>query len=227
MHYNYPLRHLFLLATGIFLSSSTLSAQDAPKEKKFFVGSSFGFFSQETESFTFDGTGNPNGVSTFKSSQIRIAPLFGWYLKPNLAIGIEGTYTRSKTNDDVSSPFWGISPFVRYLVPLWKSRFAIYNDAILRTNFSRSFGNVDNRQYESKTQRYGLAYRPGLQFRLVERFNLLASLGDLFGYSYFTETRSEKRFGQNTPDLKATHHDLSISKSFDFDNLQIGVNFLF
>ncbi|WP_343703148.1 hypothetical protein [Chitinophaga sp.] len=218
---------LAFTATMLTLCASPLLAQEAPKEKKFFVGTGFNFSSQKSQNFIWDGSGIPTGRIERNTSTWGISPQFGWFLRPNFAIGVEASYYSSTTLEE-DKPFkaWSAGPFVRYIIPLWKTRLGVFNDAVIRYGGSKNYVFNANHFYLSKMRTAEVAYRPGLQFGLRHNINLLASLGPLLSYTY-SEHKQHILDVPGIAETKSTTHNVGISNTFDFDNLTIGVNFLF
>lgn len=218
---------LAFTATMLTLCASPLLAQEAPKEKKFFVGTGFNYSNRTTQHFMLDGNGVPVGVTESQTSSWGISPQFGWFLRPNFAIGVEASYFNSSLFEE-DRPYlnWSAGPFVRYIIPLWKTPLEIFNDAVITYGGGKNYVFGPSHYYLSKTRRAEIAYRPGLQCRLRHNINLLASLGPLLSYSY-SEQKQQVLSASNLPETKSTAHNVGISNTFDFDNLTIGVNFLF
>lgn len=219
-------KYLFPAVTAamLFIASSLL-AQEAPR-KKFFVGASFGFSSAKNETVMTDASGTPRGVIENKYTFWHASPQFGWFVRDRFAIGVEGSYGHYASDGPDPAKKWGAGIFGRFLVPMWTSRFSIFNDLVLNADHTNTytFGTVPIR-YKINTA--GLYYRPGLQFRLKSNINLLASMGNVFGYTYRTEKRTPFANALNYPETKSSSHTVGFNDRFNINDLSIGANFLF
>ena len=213
-------------AAMLFATTSSLLAQETPR-KKFFVGTSFGFSSSTRETVKMDvGTGAPTGVTEMKYTYWHVAPQFGWFIRERFALGVEGSYGHYENVGPDYAKKWGAGIFGRFLVPIWTSRFSVYNDLVLNFDHQNSYSH-STVPFRNKFNTVGLYYRPGLQFRLKSNINLLASMGNVFGYSYRTEKRTPYANTINYPETKSTSHNVGFSDRFNINDLSIGVNFLF
>ncbi|SIN79061.1 outer membrane beta-barrel protein [Chitinophaga niabensis] len=218
-----------MFVTALF-SSATVFAQDAPA-KKFFIGGTAGFSSVKNEVVynTSPAGTPPNFVVSEGSSTntFNIAPEFGFYIKENVALGIKLGYSHTGGKNLQSSNSYVAAPFVRFNIPIGKSRFSVYNDLGLAVGYSATNEHLaDGQPADAKTLNLGAFYEPGLQFRLKNNINLLATLGNLFNYEY----HSKQVKPELDPTKKATSsgHFVGINNDFfAFNSFRIGVNFLF
>ncbi|RPE08231.1 hypothetical protein EGT74_14300 [Chitinophaga lutea] len=214
-------------ATLLLATASSLLAQEAP-HKKFFVGASFGVSSTKSEQPFTDGAGNPRGMMELKSTDWHVAPQFGWFLRERFAIGVEGFYRReSNPGANLPTKSIGAGVFGRLLVPVWSSRFSIYNDLVLSGARILGYTHDGTALFQSKTNMAGLYYRPGLQFRLKSNINLLASMGNVFGYTYRVEKKDAFGSTIEYPSRKNTSHTVGFYDKFSINSFSIGANFLF
>lgn len=217
----YQLKGLFLLATGLLLCSVSMA------QKKFFLGGSLGFNSDNNDGLMQGPTGDYTVVPN-KSYGFSVAPEFGFFLKEKVALGIRLSYannvTKVENGNDITRPYFGVSPFVRFIIPLWTSRFSIYNDLGISGSYSESSTYMEGSR-ETKTMQLGVFYRPGIQFRLKDNINLLATMGDLLRYNYISE--KHRYYTDPIPDLKGSHHHFGISNNYGINSFMLGVNFLF
>lgn len=218
----YRFKGLFLLATGLLICSVSMG------QKKFFLGGSLGFNSIQNDGLMYGPTGDYIVVPN-KSYGFSVAPEFGFFLKEKVALGIRLSYsnnvTKVENGDDITRPYYSISPFVRFIIPLWTSRFSIYNDLGLSGSYSETTTYMEASR-ETKTMQLGVFYRPGIQFRLKDNINLLATMGDLLHYNYTSE-KHQYYAGGPIPDLKGSFHSFGISNNYGINSFMLGVNFLF
>lgn len=214
-------------------SSATVFAQDAPA-KKFFLGGTGGFSSIKNEQLVNTvPSGPPNYVATeTTSTQFHIAPEFGFYIKQNVALGIKLGYSHSGGDNYYESDNFSVSPFVRFIVPIGSSRFSVYNDLGVSAGFGKNVENTSlGLQADAKTFNLGAFYEPGLQFRLKNNINLLATLGNLFNYDYNQKKLTLKdnpMVPANTPSTTSSGHHIGINSDFfAFNSFRIGINLLF
>jgi len=217
-------------------SSATVFAQDAPA-KKFFLGGTAGFSSVKNESLVNTvPSGTPNYVVVeSKSNQYTIAPEFGFYIKQHVALGIKLSYNHTGGDNIYNADNYFASPFVRFVIPIGNSRFSMYNDLGVSVGYSKSVDHmlVDGvgRSADAKALNLGAFYEPGLQFRLKNNINLLATLGNLFNYDYNQKKRTLKydpTLPANMPSTTSSSHNFGINSDFfAFNSFRVGVNFLF
>ena len=218
-----------MFAAALF-SSAGLFAQDAPA-KKFFLGGTAGFSSIKNESLvnTSPAGTPPNYVvgDGNSSNQFNISPEFGFYIKENVALGIKLGYSHTGGESIQSANSYSGSPFVRFNVPIGKSRFSVYNDLGLSVGYSQSNEHLsDGQPVEAKTLNLGAFYEPGLQFRLKNNINLLATLGNLFNYDFHRKQIKPEQ----DPTKKATYtgHFVGINSDFfALNSFRLGINLLF
>lgn len=212
-------------------SSASLFAQDAPA-KKFFLGGSVGFNSstrENTVNTSVPGSGAMPVYVTTKSTNATytIAPEFGFYIRKNTALGIKLGYSHTGGDNLSTYNSFTASPFVRFIVPLWSSRFSVYNDLGISAGYSKgSESTSGGLPGDSKILNLGAFYEPGIQFRLKNNINLIATLGNLFNYSYQKKTVEAEadRFVKTTN----TGHSASINNDFfAFNSFRLGINLLF
>ncbi|WP_343307530.1 hypothetical protein AAHN97_10365 [Chitinophaga niabensis] len=211
-------------------SSATVFAQDVPA-KKFFLGGTAGFSTVKNQSvYNTSPVGTPpnfvvSGGS--RSSQFNIAPEFGYYIKENVALGIKLGYSHTGGENLQSSNSYVAAPFVRFNVPIGKSRFSVYNDLGLSAGYSQTNEHLaDGQPADAKILNLGAFYEPGLQFRLKNNINLLATLGNLFNYDYHRKQLKPEQ--DPTKKAVSTGHFVGINSDFfSLNSVRIGVNLLF
>lgn len=211
-------------------SSASLFAQDAPA-KKYFVGGSLGFNStsqENTINTTVPGSGAPSVYATTKGTNTTysITPEFGFYIRKNTALGIKLGYSHSGGDNFYTSNSYVASPFIRFIVPIGKGRFSMYNDLGISAGYSENGESMSSGPGNAKTINLGAFYEPGIQFRLKNNINLMATLGNLFNYDYHEKTvRNETdRFVKT----RNTVHNVGINSDFfAFNSFRLGVNLLF
>ena len=216
----YQFKSLFLLATELLLCSVSMA------QKKFFLGGSLGFNSNQNDGLMQGPTGDYTVIRN-KSYGFSVAPEFGFFLKEKVALGIRLSYANNITkaeNGDITSPYYSVSPFVRFIIPLWSSRFSIYNDLGIFGSYSEATTYLMGSR-ETKMMQLGAFYRPGIQFRLKDNINLLATMGDLVSYNYTSQ--KHRYYTDPIPDMKGNYHNFGISNNYGINSFMLGVNFLF
>lgn len=210
-------------------SSASLFAQDAPA-KKYFLGGSVGFNSQtQKNGVGTDGAGQPifmTGKST--NSTFSVTPEFGFFIRENTALGIKLGFTHTSGDNYYTSNSFSASPFVRFIIPLWKSRFSVYNDLGISAAYGKNTESMGGSVIlgDAKTLNLGAFYEPGLQFRLKNNINLMATLGNLFAYSYFQ--KKVTGIGNSSWETTTSGHSAGINSSFfGLNSFRLGVNLLF
>lgn len=221
----YLMKGLLLLAAGMFLCSVSMA------QKKYFLGGGLGFNSINNDGLMRDPAGNYTVVNT-KTRAFNISPEFGFFLNDKTALGIRLSYANNVTRvdgGDITNPSYSVSPFVRFIIPLWTSRFSIYNDLGIYGTYWKATTYLEGSR-ETKATSLGAFYRPGIQFRLKENINLLASFGNLLNYDYTSQKHHYHSSPTPTtpmPDMKNSAHSFGITSNYGINSFQLGVNFLF
>ncbi len=212
-------RILSILCIGslMFLTQNKANAQEQLPVKNNLIGAGLSFSTGKSDvpdGSTFDG----------KSFSISSNITYAHYIKKNVALGVIVSYSHSKEGVIDNSNYTLVpkkanagylAPFVRLDIPLWKSRFSIFNDLGISGSYSKS--RTDYTGYESiEEDAWGLGafYRPGLMFRLKSNISLQLAYGQLFSYDYTHHP------GYNM-------HSFNLINSDNLGDLQFGVNFLF
>jgi opacity protein-like surface antigen len=208
-------RILLSLCTGTLLLfvQPKAQAQEQPSSfKKNLIGGSIGFgYAKNTDPVTLLDRTNTN---------ISFAPIYAYYLKPNFAIGasLGYTYNKNEHNDGFAEQkynYYTFRPFIRFEIPLWQSKFSIYNDLGLSGTYIKVSQSVDSTSSNYDLWSAGAFWEPGIMFRIKSNIALQASLGSLVSYDY------EKRDGGYT-------HSFGIRTNRNgTDEFKIGINFLF
>lgn len=218
-------------------SSASLFAQDAP-DKKYFLGGSLGYATTDEQRINTTGSGPV--VDLIQGTSISITPEFGFFIRKNVALGLKVSYFHRNTtlvNDvfsKVKSNNLDFSPFVRFLIPLWKSRFSVYNDLGVVAGFGKektelkpSNSTIVNMKGEAKTTHLGAFYEPGLQFRIKDNINLMATLGNLFNLDYTKKKETVTQTGA-TKEGNSDYVNAGINNDFfALNSFRLGVNLLF
>lgn len=209
-------------------SSATVFAQDAPA-KKFFLGGTAGFSTQSRENVT---NTNPGGTPVYATTEsdyntYNIAPEFGFYIRPNTALGIKLAYAHTGGSNVTSYNSYTASPFVRFIIPIGKGRFGVYNDLGISAGYMENSESLPSGAFgDAKTLNMGAFYEPGIQFRLKSNINLLATLGNLINYDYVNKKITSK-VDAAVKSTMNTHTFGINSDFFAFNSFRIGVNLLF
>jgi len=153
-----------LFITLIFAGVTTLYAQ--AQTYSYFAGGTVGL---DINSSNSDGDKGPS-TTTFE-----LSPIIGYYLRPDVWVGVELTLGNSSRNSNYEGSYkdntfeWGLSPFIRYsLVSLGK--FSVWGQ-----------GNVGIHGSSQKdgpsTFEFGIWAAPFLSYSFTERINLEVSSG--------------------------------------------------
>ena len=179
-------RILLSLCTGtllLFVQPKAQAQEQPPPVKRNLIGGGIGFSFAKEEP---NAAANRERTNTF----ISFSPVYAYYFKPNVAIGasIGFMYTKSKNFSSVgevsTTSNYSFRPFIRFEIPLWQSRFAIYNDLGIYSSYSRNTRKSDSLNYSWNAWGAGAFYEPGLMFRIKSNIVLQASLGTLLSYDY-------------------------------------------
>ncbi|WP_298734701.1 outer membrane beta-barrel protein [uncultured Chitinophaga sp.] len=208
-------RILLSLCTGTLLlfAQPKAQAQEQPASfKRNLIGGTlgFGYSTDKNATTTSEGT----------STSISVAPVYAHYLSATFAIGASLTYAYNKNENSGAVNrneynLYSFGPFVRFEIPLWQSRFSIYNDLGLYGSYIKSTQETDSVHSKMDYWGAGAFYEPGLMFRLKSNIALQASLGRLVSYDY------------QKNDLGYSHSFGIRSSRNGTEEFRIGINFLF
>ncbi|HEY8917253.1 MAG TPA: outer membrane beta-barrel protein [Chitinophaga sp.] len=206
---------LVCMVTLFLFVQSQARAQEQEPFKKNLIGGSLAFFTSNAA-----GT-DPNG-GNYDGNTFAVYTTYIHYLKKNIGIGASVGYNHSTTEyqNPVSSykiTSYVFRPFIRFDIPLWQSRFSIFNDLGIGGDYSKTVNDAGTAE-ELKRNNWGLEafYNPGLMFRLKSNISLQASFASLVSYSY-----------RNRGTAGAYSHSFGITPNHSFNDLQFGINFLF
>ncbi|KAA2242497.1 porin family protein [Chitinophaga agrisoli] len=211
-------RILSILCIGslMLLTHPKANAQEQLPEKKNLIGAGLSFSSGKSDvptGSTFDG----------KYFSINTTITYAHYLRKNLALGVIVSYSHAKdgifdypTNVYVTkkSNAGYFAPFVRLDIPLWQSRFSIFNDLGISGSYTKNRTEYLTGDVKEDSWGLGAFYRPGLMFRLKSNISLQLAYGQLLSYNYL-----------HNPGYSS--HSFSLVNGDNLGDLQFGVNFLF
>lgn len=207
-------RILLSLCTGtllLFVQPKAQAQEQPPPFKKNLIGGNFGFSYSK-------GSNAVTGVEQ-TNTNVSFSPVYAYYIKPTVAVGASlaySHYTSENINgvDKVKTNYYSFRPFIRFEIPLWQSRFAIYNDLGIYGMYAKNDREGDY-EYSWDAWGAGAFYEPGLMFRIKSNIALQASLGNLLSYDYQNEAG-------------AYTHNFGIRSTRNGTNdFKIGINFLF
>ena len=174
------MKKLFALVMVLCMAlPNAMSAQDEINNYKFYVGGSLGFNQN-----SYDGDTQNNTIN--------FSPEFGYNINEKFSVGIALGLSRytDKTNkkEDLHTNTVSINPYVRYTfytngrVNLFCDggfTFKQVNHESLDEDFEDGETVYDTK--DNKTNAFGIAFKPGIAYRISDRFSLVAHLGSL-GY---------------------------------------------
>ena len=212
-------RILLSLCTGTLLLFVQPKAQaqeqhPPPSFEKNLIGGSVAFgYSSTFPEYTLSGL---KATATSYS----FAPTYAYYFKEHVAIGATLAYnfykqTNYNDTDETRSNTYYFGPFIRFEIPLWQSRFSIYNDLGIYCSFNRN--TIEDEGYSGtfKGGGGGAYYEPGIMFRIKSNVALQASIGQLLSYAYAENGGSYSHsFG-----IRSNHNGTN--------DVKFGFNFLF
>ncbi|HEY0609294.1 MAG TPA: hypothetical protein VGD35_06550 [Chitinophaga sp.] len=208
-------RILLSLCTGtllLFVQPKAQAQDQPPSFKRNLIGGSIGLgYAKNTDPVTLLDRTN---------TYISFAPVYAYYLKPSFAIGaaLAYTYNKNENNGGYAKQKYNaytFRPFIRFEIPLWQSRFSIYNDLAVYGSYIKSSQEVDSISTKADLWSAGAFWEPGIMFRIKSNIALQASLGSLVSYTY------EHRDGGYT-------HSFGVrTDRSGTDDFKIGINFLF
>jgi hypothetical protein len=210
-------RILLSLCTGTLLLFVQPKAQAQEQQtstfKRNLIGGSFSFNTSKTK-----GTAPDGGDS--KGTEVGTFITYVHYIKERVGLGVQASYLHTERNypvfnlPDSKSNIYFFSPFVRLDIPLWESRFSIFNDLGINGAYSRSNDQYPNDKVVTESWGLGAFYTPGIMFLLKSNISLQLSYGQLLSYNY-------SRSGGTTS------HSAGLRSGSTIENIQFGVNFLF
>jgi len=208
-------RILLSLCTGTLLLFAQPKAQAQEQQTSFkrnLIGGSIGF--------GYAKGPDPASSVDKTNTNVSFTPVYAYYIKPGFAIGAGLSYAYNKTDnsggvDRQKNNFYAFRPFIRFEIPLWQSRFSIYNDLGIYGSYSKNSWEDEGFSASTDVWGAGAFYEPGLMFRIKSNIALQASLGNLLSYDY-----------QNAD--HGYSHSFGIRSSRNGTNeFRIGINFLF
>ena len=203
------------MVTLFLFVQSQARAQEQEPFKKNLIGGNLSFSTSST------GGTVPNG-NNYDGNNFAINATYIHYLKKNIGIGASVGYNHYTmeyvgpiSTDKVNSYIF--RPFIRFDIPLWQSRFSIFNDLGIGGDYSKMQTDYQGAE-QVKSHNWGLEafYNPGLMFRLKSNISIQASFASLVSYNY----RNRGRAGSYS-------HSFGITPNHSFNDLQFGINFLF
>ncbi len=204
------------MVTLLLFVQSQARAQEQEPFKKNLIGGNLSFFTSNA------GGTEPNG-GNYDGKTFAINATYIHYLKKNIGIGASVGYNHYATDypdlniTTYKQNSYGFRPFIRFDIPLWQSRFSVFNDLGIGGDYSKSQSNYGTgEQINSNTWGLEAFYNPGLMFRLKSNISLQASFASLVSYSY-----------RNRGHADAYSHSFGITPNHSFNDLQFGINFLF
>jgi len=207
---------LVCMVTLFLLVQSQARAQEQEPFKKNLIGGSLAFSNSNASDR------EPNG-GNYDGKTFAINATYIHYLKKNIGIGAAVGYSHYTTYypdlniDKYKINSYMFRPFIRFDIPLWQSRFSVFNDLGIGGDYSRSQNDyATGGQIESYTWGLEAFYSPGLMFRLKSNISLQASFASLVSYNY-----------RNRGSADAYSHSFGITPNHSFNDLQFGINFLF
>jgi len=207
---------LVCMVTLLLFVQSQARAQEQEPFKKNLIGGSFSFN-------TVNGSDIGVNNEKYKATSSSITTTYAHYFKEKVAFGINLTYSYVHENNPLisdaytsNSNIFYFAPFIRYDVPLWQSRFTIFNDLGISGSYQKSTRNYDTYSVYTKYWGLGAFYSPGLMFRLKSNISLQASFGPLVSYNY-----------SNNYDSRSHSHTVNFIGQHILDDLRFGINFLF
>jgi len=202
------MKKLFLAL--IFAGITALSAQ--AQTYSFFAGGTLGFDLNSSKS---DGDKGPSTTS------FEISPMMGYYLKPNVGVGLELTIGNSSRNSNYSGSSkdntfeWGFSPFIRYnLLPIGKLSLWVQGNVGVRGSSQKD---------GPSTFEFGLWVAPFLSYSITDRIDLEVSTGlarfDLSMKSHkngdYKSTETNFGFGANSRDFFKSPYQIGLIYKFN------------
>jgi len=211
-------RILTILCIGSLLlfTHPKAHAQEQLPEKKNLIGAGLSFSTSKADV-------NVTRGNLAKATTFSIPVTYVHYLKKNVGLGVNLVYSHTKqdyVDVDISDLLqiknngYSFSPFVRFDVPLWQSRFTVFNDLGIGGFYGETHILTDTGDNASYNWELSAFYSPGLMFRLKSNISLQLSYGALISYSY-NEGGGVK------------NHSFGVLKDQKIGDLRFGVNFLF
>lgn len=149
--------------------------------------------------------------TNYSSSQATIIPSFGYFIKNNLAIGSDFTYTRYKNlynsnnginNYNISNGI-GVSPFIRYYKFI-ENKLAFFGQANIGAMHSHSHYTENTSNPTSNTIAGNINLKPGLVYFISPKIGVELTFG---GISYFYNHIS---FDNNSPEINSQNFNFNL-----------------
>lgn len=213
-----PLNFLIALVF-FFLFSPSLQAQTT--KGSLLLGGSLHYSRSHSQ------TQNPqNSRSSGNYQNIGLAPMAGYFIADNLAIGtnLSGAIGRSVYNDTLTSKSYslGASPFARYYKFLGE-KIAFFGQA----GFGYNKSSYKNRQASGElkpdqtNEVFNIFVQPGISYFPIPRLGFQLTMGSLGYY------KTDYRYQVSKPENQNAQIANSFSANFGMDQLAVGINVLF
>lgn len=182
------------------------------------------------ESSKHEASNNSTTVSEVKENTFSIVPTFGYFVQPNLAVGLGVGYQTSTTEDvgimgapttkDTNSAFV-VEPFVR---KYWNvsSNFLLFGQLSIPMSFGTAKSEIQSNPAvvtEGKMNSFGIVVKPGIDFVIAPNWTIEATVGE-FGY------RSTTVEPKNNPTNAKSKSD-NVNFGLDLGAVTFGVKYLF
>lgn len=174
------MKKILLIVAALFLVAGGAMAQ-AHKGKKY-IGTSVMLPSQMVDGAiapisTNMTTGfNFSKVGDLKTTTVGIAPEFGYFLTDNIVLGIAAGYTHRSVKEagtTTSTNAWGVNGYARYYWHVSDRLGVFLQPGVLYS--SDKIGDND------ATHVFYAGIKPGLDYKLSEKFDIVSTFGNL-GY---------------------------------------------
>lgn len=177
-----------------------------------FIGGSIGYNQQDGKQTTKVET-TTTEIKDNTITDFTLAPMIGYSINKDFAIGFEFAYSSKVDNDNKTNPTikttetWAVSPFARYYFYNIR-KFSVYGQANFNAGGIQQNVKIGDQTNTDPAASYlGVTIFPALQYNLSERVGLYANLNFLnIGYTSLTTT------AKSTSNVKETH----TSNQFNF-----------
>ncbi|MDP4216168.1 MAG: hypothetical protein Q8927_08195 [Bacteroidota bacterium] len=208
----------YIYLSFLFIAAS-LSSRSQIKQESWLLGGDF--------TFTSNTSNQPAGTPySNQNSSFSITPSFGKAIKDNLILGFDLTYTHQSTTTvqpvppDEMSTFdqYGAGVFMREYKTLG-SNFSLF----LQERVGGSFSKITNtNSTDARSVAFTLGLSPGVAYSVSRRLQLETGFQNLL-YANYAHTR----IGNDPSAVKNSNFSIGTNLGYAFQNLIVGVRFLF
>ena len=218
-----------LLALVISVLFITTSSAQMNKGQVYISGDFNAWYDNSEGTYWFDSE-----TRTSEALSIGVHPAIGWFVNDKISLELGGGYDYNydyllDRSEEIESILYGYEVFLRlnHFVPVIKKKIGYAGAAKLFYNWSLTElyadDGTDVSDLDITTNRFGLAYMPGVYAQVSKRIWLAGSFGEL-SYSYYDFTERDNLTLSATTDFDGSGNEISLN--FDPSVWNLGIRYV-